>query len=151
MAPDVRRLMRDQPRIAVRTKWRRYCQQNARRRRPLPHLPNGFHVSAAVADGSAVVLLGHAGETTDERVTYSAAALDLAAVGQGWNNLQEVRTTRGCCGFTYTVRLDGGEAFKVKPANMRAEGVGGGSGGGGVGAGKAKGKGKGKKGRAGRK
>ena len=46
----------------------------------------------------------------------------------------------------YTVQLDSGEAFKVKPANLRAEGTGGGEG-----AGKAKGKGKkGKKGRGGR-
>ena len=48
----------------------------------------------------------------------------------------------------YTVKLDGGEAFKVKPANVRAEG-GGGGGGGGTGSSKAKGKEK--KGRAGRK
>ena len=56
--------------------------------------------------------------------------------------------------WRYTVKLDGGEAFKVKPANVRAEGTGGGDGGGGgTGAGKAKAKGKkgGKKGRAGRK
>jgi len=46
----------------------------------------------------------------------------------------------------YTVQLDSGEAFKVKPASVRAEGAGGGAG-----AGKAKGKGKGKKGRAARK
>ena len=45
----------------------------------------------------------------------------------------------------YTVRLDSGEAFKVKPASVRAEGAGGGA----PGAGKAKGKGK--KGRAARK
>ena len=45
--------------------------------------------------------------------------------------------------WRYTVQLDSGEAFKVKPANLRAEGTGGGGG-----AGKAKGKGKkGKKGR----
>ena len=44
----------------------------------------------------------------------------------------------------YAVKLDGGEAFKVKPANVRAEGAGGGDGGGGAGSGKAKGKGKGK-------
>ena len=43
----------------------------------------------------------------------------------------------------YTVQLDSGEAFKLKPANVRAEGAGGASGGG-----KAK-KGKGKKGRKG--
>ena len=43
----------------------------------------------------------------------------------------------------YAVKLDGGEAFKVKPANVRAEGAGGGGGGGGPGPGK---KGKGKKG-----
>ena len=43
----------------------------------------------------------------------------------------------------YTVKLDSGEAFKLKPANVRAEGTGGASG-----AGKAK-KGKGKKGRRG--
>ena len=43
----------------------------------------------------------------------------------------------------YTVQLDSGEAFKLKPANVRAEGAGGASG-----AGKAK-KGKGKKGRKG--
>ena len=48
----------------------------------------------------------------------------------------------------YTVQLDSGEAFKVKPASVRAEGAGGG---GGTGAGKAKGKGKGKKVRGGRK
>ena len=52
----------------------------------------------------------------------------------------------------YTVKLDSGEAFKLKPANVRAEGAGGGSGGGGAGGGgKAKGKGKGKKGRGARK
>ena len=49
--------------------------------------------------------------------------------------------------WRYTVKLDGGEAFKVKPANVRAEGAGGGGGGGGVGAGAGKAKGKGKKGR----
>ena len=47
--------------------------------------------------------------------------------------------------WRYTVQLDSGEAFKLKPANVRAEGAGGGSG-----AGKGK-KGKGKKGRGGRK
>ena len=48
--------------------------------------------------------------------------------------------------WRYTVQLDSGEAFKLKPANLRAEGAGGG--GAGAGAGKAKGKGKkGKKGR----
>ena len=49
----------------------------------------------------------------------------------------------------YTVQLDSGEAFKVRPASVRAEGAGGEGGGGGAGAGKAKGKGK--KGRGGRK
>ena len=44
--------------------------------------------------------------------------------------------------WRYTVQLDSGEAFKLKPANVRAEGMGGGTG-------KAK-QGKGKKGRAGR-
>ena len=58
--------------------------------------------------------------------------------------------------WRYTVKLDGGEAFKLKPANVRAEGTGGEDGGGGgsgsgAGAGKAKGKKGGKKGRAGRK
>ena len=43
----------------------------------------------------------------------------------------------------YTVQLDSGEAFKLKPANVRAEETGGASG-----AGKGK-KGKGKKGRKG--
>ena len=48
--------------------------------------------------------------------------------------------------WRYTVQLDSGEAFKLKPANLRAEGAG--SGGAGAGASKAKGKGKkGKKGR----
>ena len=46
--------------------------------------------------------------------------------------------------WRYTVKLDGGEAFKIKPARGGAEGAGGGDGGA---AGKAKGKGK--KGRAG--
>ena len=46
----------------------------------------------------------------------------------------------------YTVQLDSGEAFKVKPANVRAEGAGGGAG---AGKGKARGK-NGKKGRNGR-
>ena len=58
--------------------------------------------------------------------------------------------------WRYTVKLDGGEAFKLKPANVRAEpeGAGGGGGGGGGGAGAAAGagagkaKGKGKKGRS---
>ena len=45
--------------------------------------------------------------------------------------------------WRYTVKLDGGEAFKLKPANVRAEPEGAGGG-----AGKAK-KGKGKKGRGG--
>ena len=49
--------------------------------------------------------------------------------------------------WRYTVKLDGGEAFKVKLANVRAEGTGGGGGGGGVGAGAGKAKGKGEKGR----
>ena len=53
--------------------------------------------------------------------------------------------------WRYTVKLDGGEAFKVKGPNVRAEGTGGGGGGGGVGTGKAKGKGFPKKGRGGRK
>ena len=48
--------------------------------------------------------------------------------------------------WRYTVKLDGGEAFKFKYANVRAEGAGGGAG-----TGKAKGKGKGKKGRVARK
>ena len=52
----------------------------------------------------------------------------------------------------YAVKLDGGEAFKVKPANLRAEGADGGDrGGGGTGAGDAEGKKGGKKGRGGRK
>ena len=49
--------------------------------------------------------------------------------------------------WRYTVQLDSGEAFKLKPANMRAEGAGDG----GAGASKAKGKGKGKKGKKGRR
>ena len=54
--------------------------------------------------------------------------------------------------WRYTVKLDGGEAFKLKLANVRAEGAGGTSGGAAeTDAGKAKGKGKGKKGRGGRK
>ena len=58
--------------------------------------------------------------------------------------------------WRYTVKLDDGEAFKLKPANVRAEGAGGGDGGGGgsgggAGAGKADGKKGGKKGRGGRK
>ena len=48
--------------------------------------------------------------------------------------------------WRYTVKLDGGEAFKFKLANVRAEGAGGGGGGGG-GAGTGRAKGKGKKGR----
>ena len=44
--------------------------------------------------------------------------------------------------WRYTVKLDGGEAFKFKWAKVRAEGTGGGGGGGGAGTGKAKGKGK---------
>jgi len=47
--------------------------------------------------------------------------------------------------WRYTVQLDSGEAFKLKPANVRADGAGGAGG-----AGKGK-KGKGKKGRGGRK
>ena len=56
--------------------------------------------------------------------------------------------------WRYTVKLDGGEAFKLKRANVRAEGAGGGGeggSGGGASAGKAKGKKGGKKGRGGRK
>ena len=53
--------------------------------------------------------------------------------------------------WRYTVKLDGGEAFKLKLANVRAEGAGGASGGGGGGAGTGKAKGKGKKGRSARK
>ena len=56
--------------------------------------------------------------------------------------------------WRYTVKLDGGEAFKIKRASVRAEGAGGGDGGGGgagTGTGTAKGKKGGKKGRAGRK
>ena len=50
--------------------------------------------------------------------------------------------------WRYSVKLDGGEAFKVKPASVRAEAAGGGDEGG---AGTGKAKGKGKKGRGGRK
>ena len=45
--------------------------------------------------------------------------------------------------WRYTVQLDSGEAFKLKPANVRAEGTGGG-------AGSSKAKEKGKKGRGAR-
>ena len=48
--------------------------------------------------------------------------------------------------WRYTVQLDSGEAFKLKPANVRAEGAGGASS-----DGKAKGKGKKGKGRGARK
>ena len=52
--------------------------------------------------------------------------------------------------WRYTVKLDGGEAFKLKLANVRAEGAGGGRGGDeGARAGKVKRKGKGKKGKRG--
>ena len=51
--------------------------------------------------------------------------------------------------WRYTVKLDGSEAFKLKPANIRGEGAGGGVGGGEADTGKAKGKGK--KGRGGHK
>jgi len=57
--------------------------------------------------------------------------------------------------WRYTVKLDGGEAFKVNPANLRAKGAGGagrgdgGGGGAGVGTDTAKGKKGGKKARAG--
>ena len=44
--------------------------------------------------------------------------------------------------WRYTVKLDGGEAFKFKCANVRAEGAGGEGSGGGTGTGKAKGRGK---------
>ena len=47
--------------------------------------------------------------------------------------------------WRYAVKLDGGEAFKVKPAHVRAEGADG------AGKAKGKGKGKGKKGRTTRK
>ena len=57
-------------------------------------------------------------------------------------NMNGVETWR------YTVKLDGGEAFKLKLANVRAEGAGGGDSGGEVGPGAGKvSKGKGKKGR----
>ena len=52
--------------------------------------------------------------------------------------------------WRYTVKLDGGEAFKIKETSVRAEGAGGVDGGGGTDAGKTKGKGKGKKRRSGR-
>ena len=48
--------------------------------------------------------------------------------------------------WRYTVQLDSGEAFKLKPANLRAEATGGSA----SSDGKAKRKGKGKKGRGGR-
>ena len=44
--------------------------------------------------------------------------------------------------WRYTVKLDGGEAFKLKRANVRAEGPGGGGSGDGTGKGKARRKGK---------
>ena len=60
-------------------------------------------------------------------------ATDFHAIGQDFTT------------WRYTVQLDSGEAFKVKAANVRAEGAGGGASRGG----NAK-KGKGKKGRGGR-
>ena len=53
--------------------------------------------------------------------------------------------------WRYTVKLDGGEAFKFKPANVRAEPEGTATEGAGTGAGKVKGKGKKPRGRGGRK
>ena len=49
--------------------------------------------------------------------------------------------------WRYTVKLDDGEAFKIKETSVRAEGTGGGAGGGGGEVGPGKAKGKGKKGR----
>ena len=50
--------------------------------------------------------------------------------------------------WRYTVKLDGGEAFKVKWTSVRPEkSRGGGGGGGGAGTGKAKGKGKKRRGK----
>ena len=49
--------------------------------------------------------------------------------------------------WRYTVKLDGGEAFKLKRANVLAEGARGEGVGGGGGTGTGKAKGKGKKGR----
>ena len=49
--------------------------------------------------------------------------------------------------WRYTVKLDGGEAFKLKRTNVWAEGAGTGSGGGGAFMGKTQGTGKGKKGK----
>ena len=84
---------------------------------------------------------GKRGVATD---FHTASAAYPPTKGCRWNENDQAN-------WRYTVKVDGGGAFKVKPANVRAEGVGGGSGGGRAGAGEAKVKGKGKKGRGGRK
>ena len=70
----------------------------------------------------------------DKRVKiYGASRADMngkRGVATDFHPMDSDDTTT----WRYTVKLDGGEAFKVKPANVRAEGAGG--------AGKAKGRGK---------
>ena len=94
---------------------------------------------------SSVSLHAQGAPLMDKRVEiHGTSRADLngkRGVATDFHYYQDVDPTK----TRYTVRLDSGEAFKVKPASVRAEGAGGGA----PGAGKAKGKGK--KGRATRK
>ena len=89
----------------------------------------------------------------DKRVEiYGTSRVDMNGERGVATDFHAVAMNDDMAQWRYTVKLDSGEAFKLKLANVRAEGAGGGGGGGGEGgAGKAKGKGKGKKGRGGRK
>ena len=83
----------------------------------------------------------------DKRVEIHGTSRDdmngKRGVATDFHSYPDERRTRD----RYTVQLDSGEAFKVKPASLRVEGAGGGTGGGAV---AGKGKGKGKKGRGAR-
>ena len=82
----------------------------------------------------------------DKRVEiHSATRADMNGKRGVAIDFHPVGGERSPTTWRYTVKLDGAEAFKVKPANVRAEGAGGG---GSASTGKAKGKEK--KGRGGR-
>ena len=111
----------------------------------LPHLipPNLSHAQVAPLMGKRVEIHG---TTRADMNGKRGVATDFHIMGGVEDRTKD----------RYTVKLDDGEAFKIKPVSVRAERANGGGGrgggaGGGEGAGKAKGKGKKRRAGPGRK
>ena len=72
----------------------------------LPALPAGLHVDAALSVGTAVVLLGWLGPTTESRTRFVEVALNTGAAKPEWR-VSNRDTNRGYCGFNGAVSYGG--------------------------------------------